>query len=107
MICDLELIMTYVFIDTQVGVVVLFLGLDFEQIDGVSMGGSLGPVLANIRIITEFENEVIKKMTNNGVIKLYCRYVDETLLLIKPESLTSILDKFHKFDPNNLHWRDS
>ena len=27
----------------------------YEQIDGVSMGGSLGPVLANI-ILTEFEH---------------------------------------------------
>ena len=31
----------------------------FEQTDGVSMGGSLGPVLANI-IMTEFEQTVVK-----------------------------------------------
>lgn len=36
----------------------------YEQIDGVSMGGSLGPVLANI-IMTEFENIVIRKLKDS------------------------------------------
>lgn len=33
----------------------------YEQIDGVSMGSSLGPVLANI-IMTELENVIVRKM---------------------------------------------
>ena len=45
----------------------------YEQTDGVSMGGSLGPVLANI-IMTEFEHETINNLINQGLIAFYCRY---------------------------------
>ena len=31
---------------------------------------------------------------------IYCRYVDDTLLLIKPDTINIILDFFHKFDKN-------
>ena len=71
----------------------------YEQIDGVSMGGSLGPVLANI-IMTEFEQTIVKQLINRGLITFYCRYVDDTLLLIKPDTINIILDFFHKFDKN-------
>ena len=71
----------------------------YEQTDGVSMGGSLGPVLANI-IMTEFEHEIINNLINQGLIAFYCRYVDDTLLLIKRNTITTILEHFHKFDRN-------
>ena len=71
----------------------------YEQIDGVSMGGSLGPVLANI-IMTEFEEKTMTKLIDSGTVKFYCRYVDDTLLLVKPNSLPGILSEFHKFDKN-------
>ena len=71
----------------------------YEQTDGVSMGGSLGPVLANI-IMTEFEQETVNKLINQGLIAFYCRYVDDTLLLIKRNTITTILEHFHKFDRN-------
>ena len=54
----------------------------YEQLDGVSMGESLGPVLANI-IMTERENVIVGKLIENGIIKFYVRYVDDTLLVIK------------------------
>ena len=44
----------------------------YEQIDGVSMGACLGPVLANI-IMTELEPVVVDKMVNSGLIKFYGR----------------------------------
>ena len=53
----------------------------YEQIDRVSMGGSLGPVLANI-IMTECK-QVIDKLMKEEVIMFYTRYVDNTLLIIK------------------------
>ena len=71
----------------------------YEQTDGVSMGGSLGPVLANI-IMTEFEHETINNLINKGLIAFYCRYVDDTLLLIKRNTINTILEHFHKFDRN-------
>ena len=38
----------------------------YEQTEGVSMGGSLGPVLANI-IPTEFERIIINPLISNGI----------------------------------------
>ena len=59
------------------------------------MSGSLGPVLANI-IMTETEQETVNKLINQGLIALYCRYVDDTLLLVKCDTITTILKHFHK-----------
>ena len=64
------------------------------------MGASLGPVLANI-ILTEFERVVVSDLINNGTIKFYKRSVDDTLLLLKPSDITTVLSEFNKFD-NNL-----
>ena len=55
----------------------------YEQIDGVSMGSCLAPVLANI-ILTEFEKQIVEDLIQAGTIKFYRRYVDDTLVLIKP-----------------------
>ena len=57
----------------------------YEQTDGVSMCGSLDPVLANI-IMTEFEHEIVKKLIDQGLIAFYCRYdlIVATLQLKKP-----------------------
>ena len=68
----------------------------YEQTEGVSMGSSLGPVLANI-ILTEFERVVVSDLTNYGTIKFYMWYVDDTLLL-KPFDITRVLSEFNKFD---------
>ena len=54
----------------------------YEQIDRISMGGSLAPVLANI-IMTEFEKVVVENLIKTGTVKLYARYVDDSLLVIK------------------------
>ena len=45
------------------------------------MGGSLGPLLANI-IMVELEAKVIRPLIDDGTIKFYTRFVDDTLLLI-------------------------
>ena len=62
------------------------------------MGSSLGPVLANI-IMTELERSVVSRLIRSGCIKFYARYVDDTLLLVKPEDVDRILSEFNKF-----HW---
>ena len=71
----------------------------YEQLDGVSMGSSLGPVLANI-ILSEFEDIIVSELVNTGVIKFYRRYVDDILLLIRPSDIQFVLDKFNSFDQN-------
>ena len=75
----------------------LYNGEVYEQCDGVSMGASLGPVLANI-IMTECEKKVVDKLISSGKVKFYARYVDDTLLLVKRADINSILDEFNKFD---------
>ena len=57
------------------------------------MGSCLAPVLANI-ILTEFEKQIVEDLIKAGTIKFYCRYVDDTLVLIKPCDIPSVLKKF-------------
>ena len=49
----------------------------YEQLAGVSMSGSLRPVLANI-IMTECEKVIVDKLMEDGITKYYERYVDDT-----------------------------
>jgi hypothetical protein len=73
-------------------------GKVYQQVDGVSMGSSLGPVLANV-IMTEMEKEIIEKLHHDDVIKFYIRYVDDTLVLAKPADFMNILHKLNSFHP--------
>ena len=63
-----------------------FKGKMYEQTDGVSMGGSLGPVLANI-IMTECEKVIVNQLIENDILKFYIRYFDDTLLVLGKKSL--------------------
>ena len=71
----------------------------YEQTDGVSMGSSLAPVLANI-ILTEFGKAIVDDLIKTGIIAFYRRYVDDTLVLIKPKDIPFVLNKFNSFDKN-------
>ena len=71
----------------------------YQQIDGVSMGSSLGPLLAGI-IMTEMEKTIIKKFIDGKIVLFYGRYVSDTLLLIKREYLKLVHDALNKFDKN-------
>ena len=61
------------------------------------MGSALGPVLANI-ILSEFEKLVVSDLIASGTIKIYRRYVDDTLVLIRPSDIPYVLNKFNSFD---------
>ena len=63
------------------------------------MGSPLGPTMANI-IMTELERIIVDDLMADGVIKFYMRYVDDTLVLIKPEDIQKVLDKLNSFDKN-------
>ena len=76
-----------------------FNNIIYEQKDSLSMGSSLGPVMTNI-IMTELENKVIKPVINDGTIKFYCRYVENTLLVVKPQDVSRIRELFNSFDKN-------
>ena len=63
------------------------------------MGSSLGPVLANI-ILTEFENVILKLLIETSVRRFYCRYIDDTLVMIKKDKIQYVLNSFNSFDKN-------
>jgi hypothetical protein len=86
-------------LDTCTKTAFSFNGQLYEQIDGVSMGGSLGPLLANI-IMVELEAKIIRPLIDDGTIKFYTRFVDDTLLLIKEEDIERIKNALERFDSN-------
>ena len=69
----------------------------YEQTDGVSMGGSLGPVLANI-IMTECEKVIVNQLIENDILKFYIRYFDDTLLVLGKKVIDKVLNKFNSFN---------
>ena len=71
----------------------------YKQIDGVSMGLPLGPVLANI-IMTELESTIVKELVDKSLVKLYMRYVDNTLLLVNDTDINYIHKRLNSFDKN-------
>ena len=86
-------------LDTCTKTAFLANGKIFEQVDGVSMGASMGPVLANI-IMTELEKEVVDRLVQQGKLKFYSRYVDDTLMMLKPEDVDAVLDEFNRYHPS-------
>ena len=71
----------------------------YEKCDGVSMDSSLGLVLANI-ILTEVENVTVKPLIETSVLRFYCRYVDDNLVMIKKDKIQHVLNSFNSFDKN-------
>ena len=64
------------------------------------MCSSLGSVLANI-IMTELEDVIIKPLINDGTIEFFSPFVDNTLLVMKPENVSQVYKALNKF-VNNL-----
>ena len=69
----------------------------YEQIDGVPMGSPLEPVLANI-IVIELERIIVKKSLHKSLVKLYMRYVDDTLILVKYKDTNYLYRRLNSFD---------
>ena len=89
--------MTKLLLDSCTKTAFSFDNVLYEQCDRVSMGSSLGPVLANI-ILTKFENVIVKPLIETSVLNFYCRYIDDTLLLIKKDEMQHVLNSFNSFD---------
>ena len=70
----------------------------YEQINRVSVGSPLCPLMANV-MMTELERRVVKDLFNKGYLKLYIRYMDDRLVLMKKSDVTIVsqaLNGFHK-----------
>ena len=78
-------------LDTCQKMVLSFNNKLYEQVDGESMGGSLGPVLANI-LMTECEKVIVDKLMKEKVVMFYTRYVGDTLLIIKKRDINYVLN---------------
>ena len=66
-------------LDACIKTVFCFNNKFYKQIDGVSIGSPLGPVLANI-IMIELETTIVKELVNKSLFKLCMRYVEDALL---------------------------
>ena len=67
-----------------------------EQIDEINMGGSLGPMLANV-IMTEIEKVVAKNLVESNIITFHVRFVDDKLVLMKCKVADFVLKTFIRF----------
>ena len=71
----------------------------YQQIDDVSMGSSLGPLIAN-NIMTALEQKFTKQFIDDKTLTFYGRYVDDTLVVIKREDLNRVHNALNNFDLN-------
>ena len=74
-----------------------FHGKIYKQIDGVSMGSSIWPVLANV-IMMDFGRLVVDKLIKDSLIKFYIRYVNYMPVLANVEDIDNTLKQFNFFD---------
>ena len=71
----------------------------YKQVDGVSNGSPVGPFLVNI-IITELKKVIVQDLVDKHLIKVYMRYVDDTLLLVKEKDIKLIHERLNSYDKN-------
>ena len=71
----------------------------YEQINRVSVGSPLCPLMANV-MMTELERRVVKDLFNKGYLKLYIRYMDNRLVLMKKSDVTIVLQALNGFHKN-------
>ena len=87
-----------------------------SQEDGVSIGSSLGPVLANL-IMVELERVIVESFITSDKITFYIKYDNDIYLLANKVNIMFIFDKFNsfhknlkftmdRFDDNNIHFSD-
>ena len=61
------------------------------------MGSPLGPVLANV-IMTELKSTVVKELVDKSLVKLFPRYVNDTLLLVKDKDINYVHKSLNSFE---------
>ena len=71
----------------------------YEQINRVSVGSPLCPLMANV-MMTELERRVVKDLFNKGYLKLYIRYMDDRLVLMKKSDVAIVLQALNGFHKN-------
>ena len=75
----------------------------YMQVDGISMGSPLGPVLTDVFII-ELEKAVSPELTECN--KYWNRYVDDTISFVKIETINCIIEKLNSFENMQFTFED-
>ena len=73
----------------------------FKQIDGLSMGSKISPLIANC-YVNIMEQQIIKDEIEKGNITAYCRYVDDVYCIIRKDQKDRILNLINNFDAQFL-----
>ena len=79
------------YFETQIGT--------FKQVEGLQMGNSISPLLANL-FIGCLERSVIKRLIKQGHIITWLRYADDNLAIIKKGSFDHIFNEINNWDEN-------
>ena len=69
----------------------------YKQMDSVTMGSPLSPVLADIFMV-ELENNIVP--VSWEYLSFWKRYVDDTICFVKIGTINYILTILNNFDPN-------
>ena len=69
----------------------------YIQCDGVAMGSALGPLLANIFMIS-LEDNALPKL--ELYLRSWKRYVDDTFAYVLPDKIDMILNELNSYHPN-------
>ena len=69
----------------------------YVQNNGVAMGSSLGPILANI-FMMKIENKLVPRLHQH--VKKWRCYVDDTFAYVRNESVDCVLKTLNSFHPN-------
>ena len=69
----------------------------YKQIQGLSMGSRLSPILADL-FVNLMEESIITKHINNGNLVFYSRYVDDILVIYKKGMENTVLSDMNRFD---------
>ena len=67
----------------------------YVQTDGLAMGSTLGPVLANIFMV-HLENSVIPTLSEK--LTFWNRYVDDTIAFVKRNDVLNVLNLLNSFN---------
>jgi hypothetical protein len=78
----------------------VFNGSYYDQIDGVAMGSSLGPLFANV-FMSEFERRHMDALRERGVIKWF-RHVEDVFVTLTDVSRTDERLRFLNSQHNNI-----
>ena len=75
----------------------------YTQIDGLSMGSKLSPLISNL-YCNLMEQKVVSKWIKKGIVVDYQRYVDDIFICIKKDNYKNLLSEMNTFKKKYLNF---